>query len=125
MFRFVRYKYDFNVFEQKIKMGRAYEVTGAKVHDGITLYALRGTNGWFSSEYFEEVRPIMAISNEFPVVNRKMKCWCFMPSEDGEKNFNGWIGKTVTTDVVREFFRCGYNTFIVFTDDKLYIVQST
>ena len=124
MFQFVKYKYDFNVYKEKIHRSRVYEVTGAKMHDGKSLYAFRGVQGWFDSEYFEEVRPYLAIANEGPVVNRKMKCYCFEVAKDGEQNFNGWTAKEVETDIVRAFFRCGYNTFIVFTNDKVYMVQT-
>jgi hypothetical protein len=105
-------------------MGRVYEVTGTKTHDGVSLYAFRGVPGWFNSEYFEEAHPYLAIANEGPVVNRKMTCYCFVVAKGDERNFNGWAMERVVTDVVRSFFRCGYNTFIVFTDEQVYIVQT-
>lgn len=124
MFRFVKYKYDFNVYNEKIQMGRVYEVVGSKMHDGMSLYAFRSVQGWFNSEYFEEVRPYLAIANESPVVNRKLTCYCFVVAENNERNFNGWVMEKVVTGVVRAFFRCGYNTFVVFTDTEVYIVQT-
>ncbi len=123
MSQLVKYKYDSCHYDKRIQPNRIYEVEKETLKNGFRNYAIRGLSGWFDARCFVLVKPYMALARTGPVVGKSMACCRFEACKGDEPGFAGWRIERCTTDIVASFYRCGEDTYVVFTQNDVYIVQ--
>lgn len=121
--RFVRYNGGVESFSNcseptNLVWGKDYEVITKNKKDFQTDYILKGLNGHYNSQWFDEVsHTFMAISNKIPVVDKKCDCLKVILLN------NVLALETLLTSTIKEVKELGNNIYMAKTYDGFYIIK--
>lgn len=100
-----------------LKKGKRYQVDDIIDRGYQTNYILRGIDGQFNKEWFDEVKTYLAISMATPHVGKPLECTVI------EKKDSIIRMSDVKTSIVNSSSKLTSNTFLAETATAYYIVQ--